>query len=78
MVMARARKNVPGHSGNGNERQEYHNGGESRAQQGNRELGNGTVDRLHRLLAGVAVKDNVFNHHDGVVDHQPDGGRQAT
>ena len=33
--------------------------------------------RLHACLAGVAMQHDVFDHHDGVVDHQADGGRQS-
>ena len=33
--------------------------------------------RLHAGFAGVAVHDDVFDHHDGVVDHKPDGCGQA-
>ena len=30
-----------------------------------------------RALSGVAMQRDVFHHHDGVVDHQTDRGRQS-
>ena len=63
--------------GNRDQRQEDHDRRDGRSHQRNADLADGAADRLRARLARIAMHDDVFHHHDGIVDHQPDGRGQA-
>ena len=77
MVTASARKKTPVHAGDRNQRQEHHDRSDGRADQRHGNFAQGAANRLHPALSGIAVQDDVFDHHDGVVDHQAHRRRQA-
>ena len=66
-----------GDGGDGDERQEDDDGGDGGADEGDGDLAQGTANGLMQGLAAVAVKDDVFNDDDGIVDDEADGGGEA-
>ena len=78
MVTASARKKRAGHTGDGDQRQKNDDRRDGRSDQRDRDFLQRTVDAPARALPGIAMEDDVFHHHDGIVDHQSDRGGEAT
>ena len=64
-------------AGDRDQRQEDHNGSKGRPDQRHPDFAQGAADRFSSRLPGIPVHHDVLDHHDGVVDYQPDCRRQA-
>ena len=77
MVMASARKKTAGDAGDGDEGEEDDDGGDGGEHQRGGDLVQCLAYGFDAAFAGVAVEDDVFDDHDGVVDDEADCGCEA-
>src|ERR1019366_5738704 len=66
-----------GNARDGDQREEDYDRRDGGAHQRGANFADGASDGFGARLAAIAVHDDVFHHHDGVVDHQPHGGGQS-
>jgi hypothetical protein len=65
------------HPGYGDERKKDDDRGNSGKDQRPADLTDGLLHRIHAGVPGLAMDGNVLDHHDGIVDDQPDRRGQA-
>src|SRR5713226_7983277 len=67
----------PGDSGNGDKGKKDDDWRNGRADERNSQFTQGALDSQEAALPGIAVQDNIFEDHDGIVDDQANGGCKA-
>ncbi len=65
------------HAGHRDQRQENDDRRDRGAEQRHADFADGAANGLRARLARIAMHHDVLHHHDGVVDHQPDGGGET-
>ena len=61
-------------AGNGDQGKKHNDRRNGGANERNGDFAECALDRLQATLTGIPMERDVFHHHDGVVNHQPDGG----
>ena len=73
-MTASARKNVPGHAGDCDQRQKHDDGSDRGAEQRNTQFAESAANRFGAALSRIAMNNDILDNHNRVVDNQSHGG----